>query len=181
MYFDLPMVSRIFRNLPTDLANQMINSIASQQATVVGIAARPFGRGFGVYDAALRSLRDLADRDFSVRSWLAVSKWVDDAAPFPGEVFRRWVRDFCQRDRFVKGEVKLRGQRVELSNIECAVLNISGKRDYVVPTSKTEATTALASSLDKESVSLDAGHVGMLVGPGTNDLRARPPASCCRF
>lgn len=120
----------------------------------------------------LRSLRDLADRDVSVRSWLAVSKWVDDAAPFPGEVFRRWVRDFYQRDKLVKGEVKLRGQRVELSNIECAVLNISGKRDYVVPASKTEAMTALARSSDKASVSLDAGHVGMLVGPGAKDLRA---------
>ena len=165
VYFDLPMVSRIFRNLPTDLASQMINSIASQQATVVGIAARPFGRGFGVYDAALRSLRDLADRDFSVRSWLGVSKWVDDAAPFPGDIFRRWVGDFYQRDKLVKGEVELRGHRVDLSNIRCAILNVSGKWDYTVPPSQTEATTALAKSSDKESVSLDAGHVGMLVGP----------------
>src|ERR671911_2595022 len=171
-YFDPAIVPKIFGNLPTDLASQIINSIASQQATVVSLAARLFGRGFGVYDAVLRSLRDLADRDVSVRSWLAASKWVDAAAPFPGEVFRRWVRDFYQRDKLVKGEVKLRGQRVELSNIECAVLNISGKRDYVVPASKTEATTALARSSDKASVSLDAGHVGMLVGPGAKDLRA---------
>ena len=172
-YFDPAMVSKIFGNLPTDLASQVINSMASLQATALGMAARPFGRGFGVYDTALRAIGDLADRDVSVRSWLAVSKWVDDAAPFPGEVFRRWVRDFYQRDKLIKGEVELRGQRVDLSNIECAVLNVSGKRDYVVPTSKTEATTALARSSDKESVSLDAGHVGMLVGPGAKDLRAR--------
>ena len=172
-YFDPAMVPKIFGNLPTDLASQVINSMASQQATVVGMAARPFGRGFGIYDAALRTLRDLAIRDVSVRSWLAVSQWVDDAAPFPGEVFRRWVRDFYQRDKLVKGEVKLQGQRVDLSNIECAVLNVSGKRDYVVPASTTEATTALARSSDKESVSMDAGHVGMLVGPGAKDLRAR--------
>jgi polyhydroxyalkanoate synthase subunit PhaC len=172
-YFDPAMVSKIFGNLPTDLASQVVNSMASLQATAVGMAARPFGRGFGVYDTALRAIRDLADRDVSVRSWLAVSKWVDDAAPFPGEVFRSWVRDFYQRNKLVKGEVELRGQRVNLSNIECAVLNVSGKRDYVVPTSKTEATTALARSSDKESVSLDAGHVGMLVGPGAKDVRAR--------
>jgi poly(3-hydroxyalkanoate) synthetase len=55
---------------------------------------------------------------------------------------------------------------VDLSNIGCAVLNVSGKWDYVVPPSQTEATTALARSSDKESVSLDAGHVGMLAGPG---------------
>ena len=182
-YFDPAMVPEIFGNLPTDLASQAINAMASLQATAVGMAARPFGRDFGVYDTVLRAIGDLADRDVSVRSWLAVSKWVDDAAPFPGEVFRRWVRDFYQRDKLVKGELELRGRRVDLSNIECAVLNVSGKRDYVVPTFKTEATTTLARSLDKESVSLDAGHVGMLAGPGAKDLRAHlrdwlTPRSC---
>jgi len=53
------------------------------------------------------------------------------------------------------------------------VLNISGKWDYVVPPSQTKATTALARSTDKESVSLDAGHVGMFAGPGAEDLWPR--------
>jgi fermentation-respiration switch protein FrsA (DUF1100 family) len=53
------------------------------------------------------------------------------------------------------------------------VLNISGKWDYVVPPSQTQATTVLAGSPDKESVSLDAGHVGMLGGPGAADLWPR--------
>lgn len=171
-YFDPAMVPKILGNLPTDLASKVINSMASLQATTIGMAARPLGRGFDAYDMALRAIRNLADRDVSLRSWLAVSKWVDDAAPFPGEVFRRWVRDFYQGNKLVKGEVELRGRRVELSNIECAVLNVSGKRDYVVPASKTKATTVLARSSDKESVSLDAGHVGMLVGPGAKDVRA---------
>jgi polyhydroxyalkanoate synthase subunit PhaC len=54
---------------------------------------------------------------------------------------------------------------VDLRNIRCAMLNVSGKWDYVVPPSQTKATTALAGGSDQESVSLDAGHVGMLVGP----------------
>ena len=163
-FFDPAMVPQFFGNLPTDLASQFINSVASLQACAVGTGARPFS--FGVYDAASRKAREWAERDATVRSWLAVSKWVDDAVPFPGETFRRWVRDFYQGNKLVKGEVKLRGSRVDLSNIGCAVLNVSGKWDYVVPPSQTEATTALARSSDKESVSLDAGHVGMLAGPG---------------
>jgi polyhydroxyalkanoate synthase len=58
---------------------------------------------------------------------------------------------------------------VDLSNIECAVLNVSGKWDHVVSPSQTEATTILARTSDKESLSLDAGHVGMLVGPAAVD------------
>jgi pimeloyl-ACP methyl ester carboxylesterase len=108
-YFDPAMVPKIFANLPTGLASQIINSMSSLQATAVGTAARPFGRGFGVYDAALGAMRDLAEQDVSMRSWLAVSKWVDDAAPFPGEVFRRWVTDFYQRDRLVKGRSSCAG------------------------------------------------------------------------
>ncbi len=169
--FDPAVVPQFFGNLPTDLASSLINSAASMQANAFGVAARSLG--FGAYDAVLREIRAWVERDVSLRSWLAVSKWVDDAAPFPGETFRRWVRDFYQRDKLVKGEVELRGRRVDLSNIECALLNVSGQWDYVVPTSQTEATIRLARSKDKESISLDAGHVGMLVGPGAGDLWPR--------
>ena len=170
-FFDPAVVPRFLGNLPTDFASSLITAAASLQAAALGTAAR--AGGFGLYDAALREVRTRAERDVSLRSWLAVSKWVDDAAPFPGETFRSWVRDFYQRDKLVKGQVRLRGRRVDLSNIACSVLNVSGKWDYVVPTSQTGATTALAGSRDKESVSLDAGHVGMLVGPGAADLRPR--------
>ena len=165
MVFDPAIVPRFLGNLPTDFASQIINSAASLQATAVSMTARPFGRGLSFYDPVLREVRKLAEWDVSVRSWLAVSKWVDDAAPFPGETFRKWVGDFYQRDKLIKGRVKLRGHKVDLSNIRCAVLNVSGKWDYVVPPSQTKATTALAYGPDQESVSLDAGHVGMLVGP----------------
>ena len=170
-FFDPAVVPRFFGNLPTDFASSLINAAASSQAAALGTAAR--AGGFGLYDAALREVRTQAGRDVSLRSWLAVSKWVDDAAPFPGETFRRWVRDFYQGDKLVRGQVRLRGRRVDLSNISCSMLNVSGEWDYVVPISQTGATTALAGSRDKESVSLDAGHVGMLVGPGAADLRPR--------
>jgi poly[(R)-3-hydroxyalkanoate] polymerase subunit PhaC len=165
------VVPRFLGNLPTDLASSLINTAASLQANAFGTVARSFG--IGAYEAVLREIRGWVELDVSLRSWLVVSKWVDDAAPFPGETFRRWVRDFYQRDGLVKGEVELRGRRVDLSNIKCALLNVSGKWDYVVPPSQTEATTTLSRSRDKESVSLDAGHVGMLVGPGAADLWPR--------
>lgn len=171
-YFDPAIVPKFLGNLPTDLAAQVINMAASMQAKAFGAAFRPFGvfgRRSGIYDRALRNIRELAEREVSVRSWLAASAWVDDAAPFPGETLRRWVKDFYQRNELVRGELELRGYRVDLSNIECSVLNVSGRWDYVVPPSQTEATTALARSTDKENVSLEAGHVGMFVGPAARE------------
>ena len=95
-FFDPAIVPQVFGNLPTDLASSFINTAASLQAAGVGMAARSVA--FGLYDASLREVRVWAGRDVSLRSWLAVSKWVDDAAPFPGEIFRRWVRDFYERE-----------------------------------------------------------------------------------
>jgi polyhydroxyalkanoate synthase subunit PhaC len=163
-----PTVPLFLGNLPTDLASQVINLGASAQATAVGTVARPFGsfgRGFSVYDVALREIRELARRDVSVRSWLVVSKWVDDAAPFPDETFRRWWGDFYQRDKLIKGKMSLREHRLDMSNIGCAVLNVSGEWDCTVPPSQTKATTYRASGPVKEYVSVNAGHVGMLAGP----------------
>lgn len=170
-YFEPAIIPCLMGNLPTDLASKVITSASSVQAEAIGSLVRPFGQRFGGYDAGLRGLRKLAERDVSVRSWLAVSKWVDDAAPFPGEVFRQWVKDFYQGDKLAKGKVSLRGRTVDLEEIKCSVLNISGEWDYVVPAAQTKATTRLARSEDKQSVSVDAGHVGMLVGPGADEVR----------
>lgn len=169
-YFEPAMVPFFMGNLPTDLASKVITSASSFQAGALGAGVRPFGQRLGVYDMGLKELQKLAERDVAVRSWLAVSKWVDDAAPFPGEVFRRWVKDFYQGDKLVRGKVSLRGRSVDLENIQCSVLNVSGMWDYVVPAAQTKATTKLAGSTDKLSISFDAGHVGMLVGPGAKKV-----------
>ena len=167
----------LFGNLPTYLASSFINTAASMQAAGVGMAAQSVAFGlYGLYDAARREVRALAGRGVSLRSWLAVSKWVDDAAPFPGgdlQAVGQGLLPARQARRGAGGSSRAQGGPLELSNIRCPVLNILGKWDYVVPPSQTEATTVLAGSRDKESVSLDAGHAGMLVGPGSADLWPR--------
>lgn len=46
------------------------------------------------------------------------------------------------------------------------MLNVLGKWYYAVPPCQTKATSDLACGPDQESITLEAGHVGMLVGPG---------------
>lgn len=162
--FDPAVVPRFLGNLPTGVASAMIGTVASLQAAGVQSITRAFGGG-AAYDAGLTEIRKLADRDVATRSWLAVSRWVDDAAPFPGAAFHRWVRDFYQRDALAAGRVDLRGHRVDLSEVRCSLLNISGRWDHIVPPSQTAATVALTSSPDATSLTHDAGHVGILVGP----------------
>ena len=102
--------------------------------------------------------------DKPMDNWLAMNKWVNDGIPFAGEAFKQWIREFYQQNKLVKGEIKLRGRRVDLRNITCPVLNIAGKKDHICTLPQAEATMQLIGSQDKEFFVLDAGHVGLLTG-----------------
>src|SRR5215218_2118247 len=58
--------------------------------------------------------KSIEQDDSTMDTFLAVSKWVDDSVPFPGKAFWQWIRDFYQKNKLVKGELELRGQRVDL-------------------------------------------------------------------
>ncbi len=152
-YFNPDLVVQTFGNVPADMVSRFIESASDMSRSVIdsiSAHATPWNR--------------IARESFTA-PFLAVSKWVDDGVPFPGEAFRQWIRDFYQRNKLVKGELELRGNRVDLSNIECPVLNIAGKKDFICPLSQAEPTTDLVGSRDGEFLVLDAGHVGLMCGP----------------
>ena len=99
---------------------------------------------------------------------------MDDEKPFPGEASQQWITEFYQQNKLPKGEIELRGQRVNLSNIECPLLNIAGSKDFICPLSQAEPTMDLVGSRDKEFIVADAGHVGLMAGPvAKNELWPR--------
>ncbi len=99
-----------------------------------------------------------------METWLAMNKWVNDGVPFPGAAFKMWIKEFYQQNKLVKGEIQLRGRRVDLSKITCSVLNVAGKKDHICSLAQAEATMKYISSQDKEFFVLDAGHVGLMTG-----------------
>src|SRR5919107_7095 len=101
-----------------------------------------------------------------METWLAMNKWVNDGPPFPGATFRQWITEFYQQNKLAKGEIVLRGRRVDLSSIDVPLLNIAGKKDHICTLPQAEATMNLVGSKDKEFFVLDAGHVGLMTGRG---------------
>lgn len=147
-YLDPDRVADAFGNIPGDFidtGNRMLKPITNYVGTYV-------------------TMWDRIMQDKSMDTWLAMNKWVNDGIPFPGAAFRQWIREFYQQNKLVKGEICLRGRRVDLANITCSVLNIAGKKDHICTLSQAEATMRLVSSEDKEFFVLDAGHVGLLTG-----------------
>ncbi len=99
-------------------------------------------------------------------SWKAMNKWVNDGVPFPGAAFTQWIADFYQDNRLVKGEMAIRGERVDLSRIEVPLLNIAGEKDHIVLPAMAEVLNGLVSSRENDYLLMPAGHVGLLAGSG---------------
>ena len=73
--------------------------------------------------------RLLAGRDMT--SFLALNKWVKDGVAFPGAAFAQWITQFYQQNLLIKGEITIRGERVDLSRISVPLLNIAGEQDHI--------------------------------------------------
>src|SRR5918998_1022454 len=149
-YLSPSLLADAFGNIPgemIDTGNRMLKPVTNYVGTYVSMWERIFD-------------------EKPMETWLAMNKWVNDGPPFPGAAFRQWITEFYQQDRLVKGEIHLRGRRVDLSNIKVPLLNIAGKKDHICTLPQAEATMDLVSSEDKEFFVLDAGHVGLMTGRG---------------
>ncbi|MDP9455154.1 MAG: class III poly(R)-hydroxyalkanoic acid synthase subunit PhaC [Actinobacteria bacterium] len=149
-YLHASTVADAYGNIPGDLidtGNRMLKPITNYVGTYVNMWERLF-------------------QDKPMETWLAMNKWVNDGPPFPGATFKQWIGEFYQQNKLVKGEIKLRGRRVDLSNIKTPFLSIAGKKDHICAVPQAEAAMDLVGSEDKEFFVLDAGHVGLMTGRG---------------
>src|ERR687898_820629 len=149
-YMNPGLLADAFGNIPGDLidtGNRMLKPVTNYVGTYVNMWERIF-------------------EEKPMETWLAMNKWVNDGPPFPGATFRQWISDFYQQNKLAKGEIVLRGRRVDLSDIKVPLLNIAGKKDHICTLPQAEATMNLVGSEDKEFFVLDAGHVGLMTGRG---------------
>jgi polyhydroxyalkanoate synthase subunit PhaC len=142
----------------------LVDSFGNIPSSIIGDAMqmlKPVTNYVGTYAAMWECILE----EKPMQTWKAMNKWVHDGTQFPGAAFRQWISDFYQQNKLVKGEIRLRGQRVDLSNITCSLMNIAARKDHICPLPQTERTMELVSSKDKEFFVLDAGHVSLLTGP----------------
>jgi polyhydroxyalkanoate synthase subunit PhaC len=122
---------------------------------------KPLTNFYGPYVTLL----DRSENQKFVESWKLMQKWVTDGIPFPGEAYRQWIREFYQQNKLIKGELMIRGRRVDLQNIKANVLNIAASRDHIAMPHQVEALMNVVSSEDKEYVLMETGHVSVVFGP----------------
>jgi polyhydroxyalkanoate synthase len=92
----------------------------------------------------------------------ALTGWANDHIPFPGACFAQMAEWFIRDDLLSSGVVPLGGREVDIRSIDCAVANIVGDKDHIVPL---EANAPLEALLpDADHLHFPSGHVGLIVG-----------------
>jgi len=104
--------------------------------------------------------RRIDDPDF-VTTFLAMERWASDNVPFPGEVYRQYIKDCYQENNFCHGRMVVGGERVDLGKIACPVLSVIADNDTIAPPKSSEALDRLVSSTDKETLRFPVGHIGL--------------------
>jgi polyhydroxyalkanoate synthase len=147
-YFDVDKVVDTLGLIPPemiDFGNKMI---------------KPMSNFYGPYV----SLVDRAENDRFIKSWKLLQKWLNDGIPFPGEAYRQWIREFYQQNKLIKGELVVRGRKVDLKQIKANVLNLSGETDIIAQPHQVEALMDVISSKDKKYMNLPVGHTSITFG-----------------
>jgi polyhydroxyalkanoate synthase subunit PhaC len=147
-FFDVDKVLAAFGNMP----GEMIDYGAK--------ALKPVEN----YLASYLKLWDNLDNPDVVKAWLAMNTWVTDLVPMAGGAFRQLIVDLYRNDRLMRGELIIRGERVDLTRIRANLLNVIAESDHITPPCQSETLLPKVSSTDKEVLRLKGGHIGSMAG-----------------
>jgi polyhydroxyalkanoate synthase subunit PhaC len=99
-----------------------------------------------------------------ISSYFALERWINDNIPVAGEAFREFVKSLYQGNELVRGEFRLGDRRVDLGSVICPLLLLTAKNDHLVAPPSTQGIRPHVGSEDVTSMTIDAGHVGLVVG-----------------
>jgi polyhydroxyalkanoate synthase len=112
----------------------------------------------------LVAMPDLATDPKAREAYLALDAWASDNIPFPGEAYRRYIRDLYQGNQLVAGTHRVFGRTVSLKAIRCPTLVITASRDTICPPAAATALLDHIGSWETKTLEVSGGHVGAVVG-----------------
>jgi polyhydroxyalkanoate synthase len=121
-------------------------------------ALKPFKQGVNKYINLVENI----DNASFVQNFLRIEKWLYDTPAIAGETFRQWIRDIYQKNLFVKNEMKMGENIIDLSKITIPLLNIVAEEDHLVSSQSSVALNDAVSSIDKRLMRFHTGHVGLI-------------------
>jgi len=116
------------------------------------------------------NLPKVASNKDSLLNFLRMEKWVADSPAQAGDTYRQFIKDFYQKNKLIKGELMMGGEKVDLKKINMPVLTVYAKDDHIVPPASTIPVHKAIGSKDKELMEFPGGHIGVFVGGRSQKL-----------
>jgi len=151
-YFDVDKVLGAFGNMPGEMIDYGARALKPVENYVVNYL----------------KLWDNIENPHVIEAWQAMNTWVTDNIPLAGGVFRQLIVDLYRNDRLMRGEMMIRGERVDLSCVRANLLTVIAEGDHITPPCQSKAILSKVSSKDKELYSVPGGHIGIMAGSGAN-------------
>lgn len=98
-----------------------------------------------------------------VEKWRRMDKWTKDTASFAGAAYKQFFNDFYKENKLLKGEMVVRGRKVDLKNINCPLFVFSCSRDTLIAEKQSLPIMDLVASLDKTYKVFEGGHVSLVL------------------
>jgi len=108
-----------------------------------------------------RDLWENRERDGFAEIWRRMEAWSSDNVPFPGELYRQYIKDCYQTNNFRAGRMFIGGERVDLSRIDAPTLAVIALRDHIVPPPSARALLDVIGSEDTAVMEFATGHIGL--------------------
>ena len=143
-YFDVDAMIDAHGNVPIDLMEAGFSMMAPIQRLTKW----------------LEVFRRIDDPEF-VTTFLAMETWAADNVPFPGEVYRQYIKDCYQENNFYEGRMLVGGRRVDLGEIRCPLLTLIADNDTIAPPPSSTALGGKVGSSDKTTLRFPVGHIGL--------------------
>ncbi|PON18896.1 hypothetical protein C2W62_05540 [Candidatus Entotheonella serta] len=100
----------------------------------------------------------------------AMNHWANDFVGMPGRFFMQLQKECYHDNKILKGELRLKGRRVDLKHIRQPMFVAAASKDHIVPPLAAEALMQAVSSTDKEYVELPGGHISVFSGRQANKV-----------
>jgi len=151
-YFNVDRVLAAFGNMPGEMIDYGARALKPVENYIVNYV----------------KLWDNIENPHVIEAWQAMNTWVTDNIPLAGGVFRQLIVDLYRNDRLMRGEMMIRGERVDLSRLRANLLTVIAEGDHITPPCQSQAILSKVSSKDKELFSVPGGHIGIMAGSGAN-------------
>ncbi|WP_307794940.1 alpha/beta fold hydrolase [Alkalihalobacillus sp. BA299] len=142
--YNIDRLVEVYGNMPPAFVNAMFRSISAP-----------------VYLTPYVQLLTKAYDDKFVERWRRFNKWTKEHVPFTGEAFKQLSNDLGRDNKLVKGELTIRGKKVDLAKIKADLLVVSSKYDHLIPEEQSLPIMDLVASKDKTYQLVEAGHVSL--------------------